>query len=390
MPCFDDNSLHNRWLISLILRRHEITYGLREDITMTLETQIDKKIGEVRTEALDLSFGEIANLHASKELIIHPAYQRLFRWSTQQKSRLIESILLELPVPQIFVIENADGVYELIDGLQRISTVLQFFDSSKIELEPLFLNGCDIIDALNGKRFDDLPLSLRLRIKRSTLRTIVIKRQSKSFLRYEMFKRLNTGGSILAPQEIRNCSSRMLGAHGAEFYSFLQELSEYPSFKATTNTLSESDLEQKGNEELVLRFFAAKNYQDNYRGNIRDWLDDYMEAILLERVTFDTTRERSEFQDTFDLIQKNLGETAFVKFRGTTPIGGLAPAYYEAVAIGSYLKREVLRSNGSGVKDRLVALVQTADFRAVTGPGANNKTKLMRRIELVSTHIDQA
>jgi uncharacterized protein with ParB-like and HNH nuclease domain len=75
---------------------------------MELEKQIDQKIGEVRTEPLDLSYGEIINLHANKELVIQPEYQRLFRWSAEQKSRLIESILLELPIPQIFVIENQD------------------------------------------------------------------------------------------------------------------------------------------------------------------------------------------------------------------------------------------------------------------------------------------
>lgn len=83
-----------------------------------LKEAIDEKIGEVRTEALDLSFGEIVNLHSEQELIIQPEYQRLFRWSDEQKSRLIESILLELPIPQIFVIENSDGVLELIDGSQ--------------------------------------------------------------------------------------------------------------------------------------------------------------------------------------------------------------------------------------------------------------------------------
>ncbi|MEG4009228.1 DUF262 domain-containing protein [Microcoleus sp. Pol11C1] len=79
----------------------------------SLEEIIDQKIGEVRTEALDFSFGEIVNLYKSKELIIQAEYQRLFRWSDQQKSRLIESIILELPIPQIFVIENIDSVFEL-------------------------------------------------------------------------------------------------------------------------------------------------------------------------------------------------------------------------------------------------------------------------------------
>jgi hypothetical protein len=253
---------------------------------MELEKQIDQKIGEVRTEPLDLSYGEIINLHASKELIIQPEYQRLFRWSNEQKFRLIESILLELPIPQIFVIENQDGVYELIDGLQRVSSVLQFIEPSQLGLEAFTLQGCDIVADLNEKKNADLPLSLRLRLRRSTLRTIVIKRQSKSFLRYEMFKRLNTGGSILSPQEIRNCSARMLGDLGSRFYAFLQELSADPNFVATTQSLAQAELEQKGNEELVLRFFAGLNAIDSFHGSVRDWLDDYMESVLTERVVF--------------------------------------------------------------------------------------------------------
>ena len=81
---------------------------------MTLEEQINQIVGEVRTDTIDVSFGEISSLHSNKELIIQPEYQRLFRWSPQQKSHLIESILLELPIPQIFVIENSDGVLELV------------------------------------------------------------------------------------------------------------------------------------------------------------------------------------------------------------------------------------------------------------------------------------
>jgi Protein of unknown function DUF262 len=137
---------------------------------MELEKQIDQKIGEVRTEPLDLSYGEIINLHANKELVIQPEYQRLFRWSPEQKSRLIESILLELPIPQIFVIENQDGIYELIDGLQRVSSVLQFVEPAQLQLEGFELQGCDIVPDLNGKKNSDLPLSLRLRLRRSTFR----------------------------------------------------------------------------------------------------------------------------------------------------------------------------------------------------------------------------
>lgn len=358
---------------------------------MTLEQQIDQKIGDVRTESLDLSFGEIANLKKSKELIVQPEYQRLFRWSIEQKSRLIESILIELPIPQIFVIENSDGVYELIDGLQRISSVLQFVDPGTIDLDGFTLDGCDIIKDLNGKAFADLPLSLKLRLKRSTLRTIVIKRQSKSFLRYEMFKRLNTGGSLLSPQEIRNCSARMLGERGATLYALLTELADLPSFKATTQTIAQEDMEQKANEELVLRFFAAKNARGIFRGSVRDWLDDFMEGVLLDEIPFDLAAEKAVFTNLFTEISARLGESAFVKFRAGNPIGGLAPAYFEAIAIGSFTALAEFKAKAPAVvKQALINLVQSDPFRAATGPGANSKAKLEARIQLAAEAIKGA
>lgn len=354
----------------------------------SLEAQIDARVGEVRSEALDLSFGEIVNLHGSHELVIQPEYQRLFRWSDEQRSRLVESVLLELPVPQIFVIENTDGVLELIDGLQRISSVIQFISAEHISLEPLRLQGCDLIPDLNGLTFNDLPLALRLRVKRASVRTIVIKRQSKSFLRYEMFKRLNTGGAILSPQEIRNCSSRMLGDEGAAFYSFLQDLAAHPSFRTCTETLAQQEQEQKGDEELVLRFFACKNGQDIFRGSVRDWLDSFMEGVLLGTVPFDTDYEGAIFRDLFDYIASVFGGGAFVKYRGNTPVGGLAPAYFEAVAIGVVQALDHAKSADiDAVRQAVIDTVQTDDFRQYTGPGANSKQKLKNRIRLIQEAI---
>ena len=355
-----------------------------------ISEKIDKKIGEVRTDTLDLSFGEIVNLHSQNELIIQPDYQRLFRWSDEQRSRLIESILLELPIPQIFVIENEDGVLELIDGLQRVCSVIQFIEPTKLELDSLVLLGCDLISDLNGKRFDDLPLSLRLRIKRSSVRTIVIKRQSKSFLRYEMFKRLNTGGASLSPQEIRNCSSRMLGEDGVLFYSFLQGKAQSDVFKICIETISQSDLDKKGDEELVLRFFAAKNARDLFKGSVRDWLDEYMEKILLSKLEFDYDKESKIFDALFEYFSKTLGSGSFVKYRGESPVGALAPAYYEAITIGTCnLIDKINEIDAIKMKMAVIKTVQSSEFRSFTGPGANSKEKLEGRINTIQTALEK-
>ena len=350
--------------------------------------QIDQKIGEVRSEALDLSYGEIVNLHSQNELIIQPDYQRLFRWSEEQRSRLIESILLELPIPQIFVIENTNGVFELIDGLQRVCSVIQFIDPAKLKLSPLTLTGCDLIKDLNGKRFDKLPLTLRLRIKRSSLRAIVIKKQSKSFLRYEMFKRLNTGGAILSPQEIRNCSSRMLGEEGVTFYSFLKDKAQTNHFKTCIEALSQADLEKKGDEELVLRFYAVKNARNLFRGSVRDWLDLYMERVLFKTFSFNYSKESELFDDLFAYFAHTLGSGSFVRYRGETPIGALAPAYFEAITMGVVkFFPGIQRVNKDKVKNAIIRAVQSAKFRSFTGPGANSKDKLDGRIDVIENAL---
>lgn len=355
----------------------------------SLEERIDERIGDVRYEALDLSFGEIVNLHSASELIIQPEYQRLFRWSNAQRSRLIESILLDLPIPQVFVIENPDGVFELIDGLQRVSSVIQFINPSVLDLEPLVLEECDLIPDLNGCSFEDLPLSLRLRLKRSAVRTIVIKRQSQSFLRYEMFKRLNTGGSSLSPQEIRNCSARMLGETGETFYAFLQERARYEAFETCIETLPQAERLLKGDEELVLRFFALKNAEDKFKGSVRDWLDAYMEAVLLEQLPFDSASETKDFERLFDYLARVIGSGAFVKYRDGKPIGGLAPAYFEGVAIGTLQALDKIHDlPDSDVRQAIITAVEHDRFKEITGPGANSKQKLHARVEAVKHALE--
>ncbi|MEH1986346.1 DUF262 domain-containing protein [Nostoc sp.] len=354
----------------------------------TLEDIIDEKIGEVRTESLDLSFGEIVNLYSSKELVIQPEYQRLFRWSDAQKSRLIESILLELPIPQIFVIERTDGVLELIDGLQRVSSVIQFINPSVLNLESLVLQGCDLVKDLDGKKFEDLPIRLRLTIKRSSVRTVVIKRQSKSFLRYAMFKRLNTGGEILDPQEIRNCSARMVGDDGINFYTFIQKKASHPAFINCTQTLAPVEKEKKGDEELVLRFLATKNAQNLFKGSVRDWLDNYLEKIILKEIDFDYENEEEQFDRLFTFLSNALGEEAFVKYRGNNPIGGLAPAYYEAITVGTLNALDQIRNVPTNVvKQKVIDTVQSELFRNYTGSGANKRASLIGRIDTIKNAL---
>ena len=353
---------------------------------------IDQKIGEVRTKQLDISFSELMSLHEGKELIISSEYQRLFRWSREQRSRLIESILVELPIPQFFVVENDNGVLELVDGLQRISSVFHFVEPSLLKLDtpldPLELTGCDLVPELNGKTFNCLPLRLRLHIKRTTIRMVMIQRQSSYQLRFEMFKRLNTGGALLAPQEIRNCSARMVGNAGIKFYSFIKECVSFSSFATCIVPLSNTDRERKTDEELVLRFFALKNAQNLFAGSISEWLDKYMDSVILEKIKFDYESEHKNFEEVFSLLEASMKEEAFVRFREDKPIGAPAPAYFESVTIGILRVIDQIRNlPPDRIRSKLIEIRQQKAFRDNIGSGANTQEKLEGRIAAVENGL---
>ncbi|WP_433935428.1 DUF262 domain-containing protein [Brevundimonas diminuta] len=339
---------------------------------------------QLRTDAVDFSFGEIVNLHKDQEIIIAPEYQRLFRWTDEQKSRLIESILVELPIPPVFLIEGENGILELIDGLQRVSSVIQFISAQDIQRDPLTLTGCELVPQLNGKTFNDLSLTDKLRIKRTAIRAVIIRKSGKELVKYELFKRLNTGGALLSAQEIRNCSSRMI-AGGEDFYQLLQNLASYDHFKTSIARLPQTSLDKKGDEELVLRFFAVKNYLDGYKGNVEEWLDAYMEEVLFGKMDFDTIQETQSFHSVFDFIAANFGKDAFARTKNDEGTGRLAPAYFEA-AVGGVLQAlpGAATYSGDELRRRLYGVFASAEFKENTGPGANTIPKLNGRIALVA------
>ncbi len=215
-----------------------------------------------------------------------------------------------MPVPPIFVIETDEGVYELIDGLQRISSYLHFRGEHLGESENdfLILQGCDIVNDLNGLDFNSLPKALQIKIKRSFVRMEVIKKESDVSLKYHMFKRLNTGGELLTAQEIRNCTIRLLGAKGIDF---LEECSENKDFKSVISRVPEEKRKTRYDQELILRFFAIKNDIGNYKYPVTEYLTRYLEKITIEEKQFDYEKERIIFEKTFKFINENLGVEAF-------------------------------------------------------------------------------
>jgi len=170
-----------------------------------LMNDIEKSRNILQTDKLDMSFGEIMSMYEKEEIIINPEFQKLFRWNDYQKTRFIESIILGIPIPSIFVIEHKSGRWELVDGLQRISTILSFFGLLKTmpEKNNWKLLNANLIKSLESFSCDELPLKIQMGIKRVTFRVEIIKWNSEYDLRFELFNRLNTGGLPLTEEEIR-------------------------------------------------------------------------------------------------------------------------------------------------------------------------------------------
>ena len=346
---------------------------------------VDGAISRVRTRAVDVSFNELFDMYKSKELIINPEFQRLFRWSTGKQSQFVESLILELPIPPIYVIEVEDGVYELIDGLQRISAYLHFRGMHPQEPEAgrfLVLSECDVLPALNGLTYDDLPQAIQIKLKRHFIRMEVLRRESDKRMRYHMFKRLNTGGELLSPQEVRNCTIRLLDN---TFNEFLKTVSKNTDFETCMAQLTEEKREQMYMEEYALRFFAIKNNQAEYVKEIGDFLTEYMEAVSdpEKAVGFDYAREEEAFKTTFRVLNEALGESTFsgVNKQGTA-MGYFSSLHFEALAIGIQKHLVKLASADLALKekvrDALLELKRDPTFQRLTKGGGKNYAAALR------------
>lgn len=224
---------------------------------MSLDNEVTAARKDIRTDDYHMSIGEWVSLYESEDLDIHPEFQRLFRWTDEQKSNLIESILLGIPLPPIFVSQREDGVWDVIDGLQRLSTIFQLLGILKDEhgndVPPLILKRTKYLPSLDGVSWEGetpLPNELKRIIRRSKIGVSIILRESDENTKYDLFERLNTGGTKLTDQEVRNCILVMVDV---SFYEWLRSLTQIDSFIETT-ALSEKLLVEKYDMELALRY----------------------------------------------------------------------------------------------------------------------------------------
>ncbi|MHA2859477.1 DUF262 domain-containing protein [Vibrio harveyi] len=337
------------------VRKHqrEVDYDSKE---MTIEMVVDKYKKGLKED--------------ENELFV-PDYQRDFVWTKKNQSRLIESLMIGLPIPHIFIADvtsddpDVDGRVEVVDGSQRVRT-LHAFLTGGLELE-----GLQLIPQLNGFTFSDLPPSRQRRFNRISIRIIELSNCTEA-TRRDLFERINTGSDELKDMEVRKGSKY---GNSTLYTGVITPCSQDDTFKEVV-PLSDTKLKRGEDLEFALRFFAYLNNYQNFDHSVREFLDEYLEAEAEK-----TPAEVDEMVDLFKktmIFAKNNFPFGFRKSKGakTTP-----RVRFEALAVGIAL---ALKENPNLQPEDISEWLFSEEFKILTtGDASNSKPRVVSRIEYV-------
>lgn len=338
---------------------------------------------KIRITTRNLSLREVVAQIEGYEIDLAPDFQREFVWKLRQQTRLIESIMLGIPLPAFYFNQDLEGAYQVIDGVQRLTTI-QLFMSNKLVLQGKYM---EYLTDLDGYKFRDLDVSLQRRFRSSQIVVHVIEPQTPDDIKYDIFNRVNTLGTPLSAQEIRHAMSKN------QSRGFLSMLTSLPSFDLATNysfwkkTSSGNvpNTNRMMNRELALRFCAFAYYDSqDYKAfaSMDAYLADFLKRIdgrsephkLLARDVLDDLRH------AFDVAMINakivMGAVAFRRLGASRNRGPINRAIFEAQALAlAGVDSAVLQAKANVVADHLLKLFDDDEYvRSVTvGTGAPYK-----------------
>ncbi|MBN2080702.1 DUF262 domain-containing protein [bacterium] len=370
-----------------------------------LEQEVAQRAGEIYTDSYPISIGEVISIYKDEELEIHPSFQRFFRWDAEQKSKFIESLLLGIPIPPIFVSQQQSGVWDVVDGVQRLSTIFEFVGILKDEngqlKPPLVLLPTRYLPNLGGVIWETqendehttaLPSGLRIDFKRKKLDFNIIKKESDQAAKYDLFQRINSLGSRLSDQEIRNCLLIMVNK---DFYEWFATLAENDYFKQCTAILNDRLTQERFDMDLAARFIAFSIVDFNTLTgsfDVNDTVSDTMTDLASTPKEWDSAR--AVFEKCFQIIHDADPEYNFRRYEQEKDryVGPLLVSAYECVAIGlaralsvnPQLSRDIIIER---IRSLVKQMWDAADFRDNIGAGVRASTRIPRITEFGKNHI---
>ncbi|ULP74316.1 hypothetical protein BDGGKGIB_03980 [Nodularia sphaerocarpa UHCC 0038] len=359
---------------------------------MGLQEEIDKMRQEIRVDGYSMSIGEWISLYENSEIDIHPEFQRFFRWTPTQKTSLIESILLGIPIPPIFVSQREDGVWDVVDGLQRLSTIYEFVgklkDENKNTLDPLVLEKTKYLPNLEGKKWEDindpensLTQTQRLLIKRAKIDATILLKESDEIAKYELFQRLNTGASIATPQEVRNC---ILVMFNRNMFHWMKGLSKNEMFRECI-ALSERSLDEQYDMELLLRFLVFRNLEERELRKIGNDLNGFLTDKMVEMAkneNFHYSEEGTAFNQTFEILYEQMGSDSFRRYSPNKDkfLGGFLVSAYEIIALGIGYNYKTISNSHINLREKIQEIWTRPEYTNSSGSGTTAQRRVPKLV----------
>lgn len=356
----------------------EVNYGELEMSINKIASEIREQRRTVGFDTYDITVKQLVDMVAEGQIHVAPAYQRHFVWDEVRQSNLIESIFLGIPIPSLFMATNEDSTWEVIDGLQRVTTLINYVRPTfrdgvlNISTSELIISGVEKIKSLRTLRFGDLPETLKLNFLTRPIRITVLNDLSDFQVRFDLFERLNTGGITLHEQEIRNCVFQ------GKFNDFIKDCA---SDRRLDQLVRRTDRRARGNiEELVLKFFAYYENRSNFQHSVKEFLNNYMERKTK------SFKNRDELEDIFDrtlhVMSEFLPNGVVRRERpNTTPL-----VLFEAVAVGV---ADAVREGRVINRQYLADILDNDELKKFTTGATNSNLKLIKRIEIVKEAISR-
>ena len=357
---------------------------------MGLREEISAKRKEIIVDSYPMSIGEIMNIYKEEELDVHPEFQRFFRWDAEQKTKLIESILLGIPIPPIFVAQKLNGTWDVIDGQQRLSTILQFLQVLKKDngekYDPLILTKTKFLPSLSGVRWDNNELfseDQKIIFKREKLSFTIIKESADNdSSKYEMFQRLNTGGTHLSPQELRNCLLIMINR---PLYQTLLEMSELSNF-ISCFSLTETKTEERYDLELIVRYLLYISFSTDFLNNIDKsrnmdtFLTEELEKVAMSDDSL-ILATKEKFSLVFDLLHTCLDEDVFKRYKDNKFTGGTLLSSFEAIVPGVYENLDYWQDNIDLLKQKIKEIYSQESYEFAMRRGTRTLDRMAQLIK---------
>lgn len=326
----------------------------------------------VYTEQKDFPLSTIREMCDDGDIVTNPDYQRDFVYTPKQSSKLIESMLIGIPIPTVYLCQENDETWSVIDGQQRITSFVSYLKNE------FPLSGLTELKELNGLSFKDMDKALQKKLKSSSLKAICILKESQE-LKYEIFARLNQGAVSLKPQELRNCIYR------GSCNSMLDDLAENKYLP----TLFHDDNKRKQYQERILRFFALRNFTD-YKSSIMKTMNDYM---LVHQNADDAEIKDCKllFNKTIDIIKQILGDTAFfaVNRDNGKVIEKFSGSVYDSIIIPfSFFDNHDLMAHADEIRKAIKDLkLNNEQYREDTYVATGSRKRVLGRIFIVYNQI---